>query len=272
MSPIPQPPPVVVKRQRRVAPKFPDDPPAAPVVAAPAVPAPVASAPVDPPPPEARARRFIPSKLDAFRDVLGVLPDWQIARRVDMTTVAVREYRRRHGIARVEPAVPAAPVAPVASAAAPVSVVSVPPVRVATVTHAYDVTAVRADVTTRFIGVGADISGALANAVAALAAREDGPWRVLSITDLQVVALVGPIAATPGVASPVAASPVAASPAAVRTGGDLRVYRVGAGLTQHLLGVRLGLRQSEVSKLEMAPTALLPAEIVEQLRKLGVGS
>lgn len=57
--------------------------------------------------------------------------------------------------------------------------------------HAFVVVAVRGDEARRFISVGVDMTEALAQAIAALAARSDGPWRVRSIRE-HVEALVAP--------------------------------------------------------------------------------
>lgn len=65
------------------------------------------------------------SKLDPFSDLLGTVPDAEVAAMAGVTSENVRAYRRRHGISadwRNKPAAPAAaPVAEAAPAAAPVA-------------------------------------------------------------------------------------------------------------------------------------------------------
>ena len=64
------------------------------------------------------------SKLDAFRDVLGVLDDAEVGRRAGLSAAAVRTYRSRHGIvstraaptAKAKPRTKAKPVAATAKA------------------------------------------------------------------------------------------------------------------------------------------------------------
>jgi hypothetical protein len=70
----------------------------------------------------ARPRR--PSKLDAFRDLIGVLSDAEVGRRAALTREAVRLYRKARGIAAGSPRrgrreVTTPPVAPVPPQLAP---------------------------------------------------------------------------------------------------------------------------------------------------------
>jgi len=53
--------------------------------------------------PSERQRRLPGSKLDAFHEIVGVLPDREVARRAGVSPPAVSSYRRTRGIA---PAVP----------------------------------------------------------------------------------------------------------------------------------------------------------------------
>ncbi|MFZ5480643.1 MAG: helix-turn-helix domain-containing protein [Myxococcota bacterium] len=258
-------------------------------------PPPEKAEPVQPPdehvaaPSESRSRRS--SKLDAFLDIIGVLSDAEVASRSGLTSEGVRMYRKRHGIPAgrpapvapaplsveqpavvvVEPALEetAAAVAPVQAAppAAPAPQVAVGPAR------AFAIVALRGEEAQRFVTVADDITAALANAVAALAARADGPWRVRSVRDL-VEALVVPTLAPQPPLPQQAVAPVAAKalppPAgeATVTGADLFAYRRARGLTQKELGARLGIGQATLSRIEGTATAALPAGVLRAFQSL----
>ncbi|MFZ5476902.1 MAG: helix-turn-helix domain-containing protein [Myxococcota bacterium] len=204
-----------------------------------------APAPAEVPPPSRRA-----SKLDAFRDIVGVLSDAEVAARSGVSAEGVRMFRKRNGIpaarptfvpppetVRPEPAAPTLEEAPTqpppagvpsepqpeeTQAAPPLPVEAPPPLplepipQLATTHFAFAVVAVRGDEARKFVSVGADIGEALAQAQAALAARSDGPWRVRSIRDL-VEALVAPTVFASGRSAsplPIAQAPEARGPEA----------------------------------------------------------
>lgn len=147
--------------------------------------------------------------------------------------------------------------------------------------RAFVVLAGRADERRRFTCVGADISQALGLAVRALAARRDGPWRVLAIRQ-DTEALLEPEpaaapAATPAPSRPAGPAPVPVlavgpAPASVTpaphdglhahpgpvTGDDLARYRREHGLPQRTLGERLGVGQATISKLESGGNRAIP--------------
>lgn len=157
--------------------------------------------------------------------------------------------------------------------------------------RAFAVIALRGEERCRFVSVGRDITEGLAVAIAALAARTDGPWRVHSVRDM-VEALLAPTAASvvvpasPDVPAPAPApivaepepAPEVAAPAvahrealpAILTGADLSAYRLAHGLSQRELGTLLSLRQSTISRFETAADVPLPAAVGERFRGLPV--
>lgn len=190
----------------------------------------------------------------------------------------------------VQPQAEAAPVVP-ASVVGALSVdapsVDAPSVHLAA--RAFAVIALRGEERCRFVSVGKDITEGLAVAIAALAARSDGPWRVHSVRDL-VEALLAPVAApvvvpaTPDVPAPAPVPTVAepepapeeVAPAvthpealpAIPTGAGLSAYRLAHGLSQRELGTLLSLRQSTISRFETAADVPLPAAVGERFRAL----
>lgn len=152
-----------------------------------------------------RRHRF--SKVDAFADLVGVLPDRTVASRAGVTVGNVQAWRTRRGIPAsrtasrvVEPTSTATgDVVVPALALAPMPQV-VPPI----VEHdehdesdiegrmepelpgltAYRLRAVRGPDAHEFYIVADDIGDAGARAVASLSRRRDGPWRVVAVREL----------------------------------------------------------------------------------------
>lgn len=131
---------------------------------------------------DARSAALRGSRLDAYADIIGVLPDREVAERAGVTAENVRMYRARRGISagwRVVPRPEAAssPAVPAATSAPPASVgaATVPEGPV----YAWRVNVVRADGDRRMYGVfAAELLDAVRRAEAALSA--DG-WSVEGI-------------------------------------------------------------------------------------------
>ena len=151
----------------------------APKAAAPKA-APKAAAKAAPTEKVARRRR---SKLDPYQDMLGKVPDAEVAAMAGVTSENVRAYRRRHKIgADWRGRAAAAPVAAAPVAAAPVA--AAPVAAAPASSAALEGFAVVLDGDDEvYVVLAADIAGAAANAVAAVAARKSG-GRIVGIERL----------------------------------------------------------------------------------------
>ncbi len=116
-----------------------------------------------------------PSKLDAFRELVGAFPDRLVAERAGVVTETVRLYRVRHGIPPVPPvALPTPPPAsPMPAPVAPPAPEAVP----ATATWAYIATVRRGDTEQQYIVLGGSVA-------------EAGSVAVRAAHDGQVISLV----------------------------------------------------------------------------------
>jgi len=127
-----------------------------------------------PAPASERKPRRRRSKLDPFNDLLGKVPDAEVAAMAGVTSENVRAYRRRHGIAAEWRTAEAPVAAPAPAAAAPVAAapVAAAPVAAApaasTGAEAYGVKVAGND--SEYFIVGADIAQAAAAAQKALRA------------------------------------------------------------------------------------------------------
>jgi hypothetical protein len=135
------------------------------------------------PTPESKVPRRRRSKLDPYADLLGTVPDGEVAAMAGVTSENVRAYRRRHSIptqwrelrraggrpaaAPVAAAPAPAAAAPVAAPAAPVAAASAPVVaKVAGTVQAYAIAVAGSDV--EYFIVAANIAAAATAALAAL--------------------------------------------------------------------------------------------------------
>lgn len=161
--------------------------PAPPVdTASPASPAAAASAD--------RPKRRGTSKLLPFLDLVGVLPDADVAARAGVTRMAVALYRHRHGIApaarttrgrppgRTSAAPSAASAAPVTAGAPTTPTPTAPtPLAEPAAVRAFYVTARSPARERTFVAVGGHLLEAIEGAHAALGARPDGPWLIVAV-------------------------------------------------------------------------------------------
>lgn len=140
-----------------------------------------------------------PSRLDAYRHIVGVLFDSAVAEIVGMSAESVRLYRKRYGIRAgtmrsLSDTPPPAPVATPTLAASVLPAVAAPlvvPPSLAPRLEAglaglrgFLVRADAGDGARRFLVIGPDMATAAQTAVTALAQRQDGPWRVRDIRDV----------------------------------------------------------------------------------------
>ena len=124
-------------------------------------------------------RRFRRSKLDAYANLIGKVPDREVAELAGMTPDGVRMYRHRHGIPAVSVFKKAQRKLKASSGAAPAPEAEAAP---NTGDRAYTVS-IRADGQDRdYVVLGSDIADAARRAVGALSARGSG--EVLSLSFL----------------------------------------------------------------------------------------
>lgn len=126
--------------------------------------------------------------LDRISSRIGHIPDGLAAQMVGVTVNDVKKYRRERAIPPFlrEPPGAGTPPYVVQARARPELVVAA-----GVIPRAFSIVALRGDEPHRFVSLGADMTDALANAVAALSARADGPWRMRSIRE-SVELLVAP--------------------------------------------------------------------------------
>ncbi|MFZ5476690.1 MAG: hypothetical protein ACOZNI_07945 [Myxococcota bacterium] len=147
---------------------------------------------VEAPRPRRKPGRKTP--IDAYAHLLGTVPDAEVARLAGASVAAVATYRMRRKVppfrATVPPErptpAPAPPQAPVSEAhAPPPPVVAAPPAReeppAVPASLAYKVLAANAAERKVFLVVAGDVVEGMTAAVRGLAARGDGPWRILGI-------------------------------------------------------------------------------------------
>jgi hypothetical protein len=126
-------------------------------------------------------RKFRPSHIDAYADLVGHAPDAEVARIAGVTREAVRQYRLKRGIPnRTRASTAATPIAPVEVAA----IVPAPLVDLSNLIApraAFTVRAQAGSRSERFMLVAGDLADAALRCRAAISRRNDGPWIVSAI-------------------------------------------------------------------------------------------